>query len=72
MTNITKSSQKLGREIQKHRKAKGYSQEQLAELANISRAHMGHIEQGRKTPSVDLLEKIAKALKIKVRDIFPF
>lgn len=45
---------------------------ELAEKLNISRAHMGHIEQGRKKPSLDLLEDIAKVLRVKVKDIFPF
>ncbi len=72
MAKITKSNQKLGRNIQKARKIKGYTQEELAEVLNISRTHMGHIEQGRKTPSLELLEKIAKALKVKVRDLIPY
>jgi DNA-binding XRE family transcriptional regulator len=72
MAKITKSNQKLGRNIQRARKDKEYTQEKLAEILNISRTHMGHIEQGRKTPSLELLEKIAKALRIKVKDIIPF
>lgn len=61
----------LGKKIQKLRKTQGYTQEKLAEMLGISRAHMGHIEQGIKTPSLKLLEKIAKALKVKVSDLFP-
>lgn len=64
--------EKLGNKIQKLRKQLGYSQEELAEKINISRTHMGHIEQGRKSPSIKVLEKLAKALRVQVRDIFPF
>lgn len=60
----------LGKKIQKLRKNQGHTQEKLAEIIGISRAHMGHLEQGIKTPSLRLLEKIARALKVKVSDIF--
>ncbi len=72
MVRIKKSNEKLGREIQRERQAKGYTQEELAEYIGISRTHMGHIEQGRKSPSLEVLEKITKVLKIKAGDILPF
>ena len=55
---------KLGQKIQKIRESRGLSQEKLAEMVKISRTHMGHIEQGRRSPSLDLLNKIARALKV--------
>lgn len=61
---------KLGTTIQKTRKGLGYSQEKLAEMVGVSRTHMGHIEQSRKDPSLELLEKIAKALKVPVKELF--
>lgn len=66
------TKEKLGNRIQKLRKSLGHSQEELAERLGISRAHMGHIEQGRKSPSIKLMEKLAKTLRVKVKDIFPF
>jgi DNA-binding XRE family transcriptional regulator len=33
---------------------------------------MGHIEQGRKQPSLELLQKIAKKLEVKVNELIPF
>ena len=60
----------LGRRIQKLRKAAGYSQEKLAGVINISRTHMGHVEQGRKSPSLEVMDKIARGLKIKVGELF--
>ncbi len=67
-----RSSEKLGSKIQRTRKSQGYSQEKLAELIGVSRTHMGHIEQGRKSPSLELLEKIAKILKAKVSELIPY
>ena len=64
------SREKLGNKIQKLRKAARLTQEELAEELKISRTHMGHIEQARKSPSIKLAEKIARTLKVKVSDLF--
>jgi len=62
----------LGKKIQKERKRLGLTQEELGHRVGISRAYMGYIEQGRYAPSLEVLEKIAKVLKIKSSDILPF
>lgn len=67
---IKKSKLEFGRKIQRLRKNKDLTQEELADLLKISRTHMGHIEQGRKSPSMELLGKIARALKVQVKDLF--
>ncbi len=69
--DVQKTRVKLGKKIQKLRKSLGYSQEKFAEMVRISRTHVGHIEQGRKSPSLKLLEKISRALKVKISDLFP-
>ena len=70
--SFMKGNEKLGKRIQKLRKEIGLTQEEFAEKLNISRTHIGHIEQGRKSPSLKLMEKIARVLKVKVKEIFPF
>lgn len=65
-----KVSKKLGQNIQKLRKEAGNTQEEFAEVLRLSRIHMGHIEQGRKNPSIEVLVKIAKKLKVEVSDLF--
>lgn len=45
------------------RQALGLSQEDIAEAAGCSRVHIGLIESGQRTPSLELLCKIAEALK---------
>jgi len=66
-----KVSKKLGKRIQRFRKDAGYtSQENFAEALGLSRTHVGHIEQGRKNPSMELLIKIAKKLKVGISDLF--
>jgi len=69
---ITRSRLKLGKKIQKARKALRLSQEELAGRVRSSRTHIGHIEQGRKSPSMKLLQRIARTLKVKVKDLIPY
>ncbi len=60
----------LGRKIQRMRKRSKLTQEKLAEKVGISITYMGFIEQGRYIPSVELLEKLSKALKIPLSNLF--
>lgn len=71
MARILKSREKLGKRIQRRRKELGHTQEELAAMISLSRTHMGHIEQGRKSPSLEVLDKIAKVLRVKVKDLIP-
>ena len=56
----------LGAAIREARKAKGISQEALAELADIDRSYMGGIERGEHNLAIMNLLKIADALGVKV------
>ncbi|MDP2153849.1 MAG: helix-turn-helix transcriptional regulator [Methylotenera sp.] len=55
----------LGEAIRATRKAKGLSQEALAELADIDRSYMGGIERGEHNIAIMNLLKIAEALGVK-------
>jgi transcriptional regulator with XRE-family HTH domain len=46
------------------RKKEGLSQMKLAEYCGTAHSYIGEIEVGRKFPSMDLIEKIAKILRI--------
>jgi XRE family transcriptional regulator, master regulator for biofilm formation len=59
----------LGKKIQKRRKISGYTQEELAEKTGLSRAYVGYIEQGRNTPSLEVLQKISKTLNTSMSDL---
>ena len=54
--------EKIGQRIQRLRKEKGLSQEQLAELIGISLSFLGHIERGTRKTSVETLARICDAL----------
>ncbi len=71
-TKTTKVAHRLGRRIQKMRKATGLTQEDLAEKINTSWTWVAHIETGRETPNLKMLQKIARALRVKVKDLIPY
>lgn len=64
------TKEKLGKKVQRLRRNLGYTQEELAEKINISRTHMGHIEQGRKSPSIKIMDKLARMLRVRVGELF--
>lgn len=70
MRKNAKLPKSLGKKVQRFRKRIGLTQEQVAEKVGISRAYMGYIEQGRYSASLEVIEKIAKALRIKMSDLF--
>ena len=51
--------------LRKYRRERGLSQMTLAELCGTSTSYIGQIEIGNRFPSLEMIEKIAKALKIK-------
>lgn len=59
----------LGETIRARRKKAGFSQEKLAEQANLSTVFISRVERGKESPSVDSLVKIAKALHTSVCDL---
>ena len=56
----------IGQRIRKYRKAKGLSQEQLAEMVDISTTHMSHIETGNTKLSLQVFADLAEALQVSV------
>lgn len=59
----------IGNKIRLLRKAKGLSQEQLAEKIWISTTHMSHIETGTTKLSLPVLVDIANALHVGTDDL---
>jgi transcriptional regulator with XRE-family HTH domain len=60
----------LGRKIRQLRQAKGWSQEHLADEAQMHRTYMWGIEQGVRNPSVRHLTRIAEALGVSLASLF--
>lgn len=60
----------LGEKIRNYRKGRGYSQEELANLANLHTVYIGQLERGEKSPTIDSLEGIVDALGISFEELF--
>lgn len=67
---MTKGSPKsMGDKIKFYRKKRVLYQVELADIVGVSTKYIGSIEQGIRTPSLKLLKKIAKALKVSPKDL---
>ncbi len=62
--------EQLGMRIRFLRKEKKLSQEDLALEANINKNYLSDLENGRRNPSFEILEKLAVALGISLSDLF--
>lgn len=60
----------MARNLRILRNQKGLSQEELAFQAGINRNYVGQIERKEKSPTVDMIEKLATALDIEPIEIF--
>lgn len=69
---MTKIKVLLGKKVKELRNNAGYTQEKLAELANMEIASLSNIENGKNFPSNDTLEKLCAALKIQPFELFMF
>jgi len=69
LTNLRKQ---FGTKLKKLRKEKDLTQEQLAEASEISVDFLSLVERGVNSPSFENLEKLAKALKVSVKELFDF
>ncbi len=54
----------LGQRIRLARESKNFTQEQLAELCDLSTSHIGLVERAARIPSLEALYKIACALDV--------
>lgn len=62
----------FGKKVRDERTKRGISQERLGELAKVHRTYIGMIERAEKNITLTNIEKIAKALNVRVRDLIDF
>ena len=60
----------LGERIRAYRQKAEFSQEKLAEKAELSAVFISQVERGRENISVDSLARIAKALDVPIHRLF--
>lgn len=67
-----KINKQLGEKIQRVRKNKGITQEELADRVGVQMTTISNIERGATDTSVYTIFKIALALKIHIKELFTF
>lgn len=60
----------IGIRIKRLRQEKKLSQEALAEKVGISPKYISSIERGKENPTLDILIKLAGALRVEVEEVF--
>ena len=67
---MAKTISTIAKNIKKYRKERGLSQDKLARLADVAHATIIKIESGGiQSPTIDTVQKIAKALGVGVDDL---
>ena len=54
----------LGKNVRHFRETRGYSQDQLAEMCDISISFLGHIERGTRKMSLETMMALVNALEV--------
>lgn len=60
----------FGKRLAEIRRKRGLTQEQLAELADMTTLSLSYIEQGRRWPRLVTLHKLADCLKVPISEFF--
>jgi transcriptional regulator with XRE-family HTH domain len=63
---------KFGQRVREERTKRGFSQEELADIAGVHRTYIGMIERAEKNITLENIEKIADALGLKPDELLRF
>lgn len=63
------AAQKLGKKLRELRTEAGLSQERLGEMTGLDRTYISGIERGVRNPALKNIEKLAKALDVKINEL---
>ena len=55
---------KFGKRVRAARRVQNISQEELAHIADSNRTYISDVERGTRNPSIEVVERIAKALNV--------
>ncbi len=67
---VGKTVDNLGEYLKEQRTASKLSLRQLSEVAGVSNPYLSQIERGLRKPSADVLQQIAKALRISAEQLY--
>jgi transcriptional regulator with XRE-family HTH domain len=61
---------RFGKAVRERRSKNGLSQEAFAELCGLDRTYVGGIERGERNVALVNVEKIARALRVSLSELF--
>lgn len=64
--------EEFGLRVKSLRKNNGMSQNELAEKSGLNRPYISGIEQGKRNVSLEVIEKLAEALEVKINLLMEF
>ena len=64
--NLNKNTEDISERIIKMRKQHGWKQQELADIAGITQGALSQIENGKRTPTLLVLRKLARAFETSV------
>ena len=59
----------VGQNVKRNRKERGWSQEELAFESGLHRTYISGIERGARNPTILILARLAKTLRVAVDDL---
>lgn len=59
----------LARNVREIREQRGWSQDELGDLADVHRTYVSQVERGVRNPTIEIVARLAKALKMSAADL---
>ena len=72
MATPDSATKKVAKRLRALRRERHFTQAEMAERAKMSANYYAKVERGELRPSIDVYERLAKALKVTSSDLFPF
>jgi len=66
-----KAIKAFGFRVRTLRHRRGWSQEELAEHCGLHRTYVGGIERGERNVSLKNIDRLARALEVRIAELFP-
>jgi len=61
---------RVGLNLQRLRRDKGLSQEEIAHRASVHQTYLSGVEGGKRNPSIDVLGRVVAALGVDIEELF--
>jgi transcriptional regulator with XRE-family HTH domain len=63
---------KFGRNLRRIREKRKLTQQELSDEIGVDKTYIGKIERGERSPSLSVIQEVARALDISIKSLFDF